>query len=84
MPRGQSIAAIHPSMIPILAETAVFELCHFYGALSKPRPGRLIVVDLPRGVTESKYVLKIPRCPVCSPMVAASSVQIRKLTPLPE
>lgn len=82
MQRGQSIAAIHPSMITILAETAVFELCHFYGALSKPRPGRLIVINLPEGLTESKYVLKIPRCPVCSTLVGASTVQIRKLTQL--
>ncbi len=84
MYRGQSIAAIHPSMITILAETTVFELCHFYGALSKPRPGRLIVINLPEGLTERKYVLKIPRCPICSLLVKESSVQKRKLTPLPE
>jgi thiazole/oxazole-forming peptide maturase SagC family component len=84
MQRGQSIAAIHPSMIPILAETAIFELCHFFGALSEPRPGRLITINLPAGLTESHHVLKIPRCPACSTLVPMSSVQIRKPVPLPK
>lgn len=82
--RGQAVVPIHPSMIAILAESVVFELCHFYGKLSEPRPGRLITIDLPRGKTQSRRVLKIPRCPVCSPLIHTSTVQIRKLTPLPE
>jgi bacteriocin biosynthesis cyclodehydratase domain-containing protein len=84
MERGYPIAAIHPAMVNILAETAVFELVHFYGALPEPRPGRLIVIDLAAGKTESKRVLKIPRCPVCSSSVSTAGVQVRKLTPLPE
>jgi hypothetical protein len=71
-------------MINILAETTVFELVHFYGSMAEPRPGRLVVIDLTGGKTESKRVLKIPRCPVCSSAVHTAGVQIRKLSPLPE
>jgi bacteriocin biosynthesis cyclodehydratase domain-containing protein len=84
MERGQSIAAIHPSMLTILAETTVYELCHHYGGLPELRPGRLIVINLPGGVTEHKHVLKVPRCPVCSSLLPKSPIQIRKLTPLPK
>jgi thiazole/oxazole-forming peptide maturase SagC family component len=84
MQRGQSIAAIHPAMLSIVSETAVFELCHFYGGLPQLRPGRLVTINLPAGRTESKQVLKIPRCPICSPLVTRASVQIRKLTALPD
>lgn len=82
--RGHSIAAIHPSMIQMAAATTVFELCHFFGQLPSPRPGRLITINLPAGSTESKHILKIPRCAVCSTLTRKASVQLRKLTPLPE
>lgn len=84
MTRGHSITAVHPSMIQVVAATAVFELCHFFGRLPSPRPGRLITIQLGSGKTESNTVLKIPRCPVCSALNTKSSVQVRKLTPLPE
>ena len=49
--QGQSIAAIHPAAIGMLANTAFFELSHFYGDLPFPRPGRLIRIDLMGGET---------------------------------
>ncbi len=81
--RGQSIAAIHPSMITVLADTAVFELTHFYGNLADPRPGRLIRIDLAAGTTDAFPVLKIPRCPVCSKLNKMAAVKTRKLNPMP-
>jgi hypothetical protein len=82
--RGESIAAIHPSMINVVAETTVYELCHFIGGLPEPRPGRQIRIDMARGVTEQKKVLKIPRCPVCSSMVTTGAIQLEKSSPMPE
>jgi bacteriocin biosynthesis cyclodehydratase domain-containing protein len=82
--RGQSIVAIHPSMISVVAETTVFELCHFFGGLPDPRPGRLIRIDMLRGMTEHKRVLKIPRCPVCSDLVSHGNIQVARLTPMPD
>ena len=80
---GQSVAAIHPSVIGILAHTTVFELTHFFGELPFPRPGRLIRVDLMAGITQSQLVLKIPRCAVCSTLNTTADVQLKKMTPMP-
>jgi thiazole/oxazole-forming peptide maturase SagC family component len=80
--KGQSIAAIHPSAIGVLAHTAVFELMHYYGKMPAPRPGRLIRVNLTQGITESKRVLKIPRCPVCSKLTETGEIQTDRLNPL--
>jgi thiazole/oxazole-forming peptide maturase SagC family component len=82
--RGESIAAIHPAMITVVAETVVFELCHFFGALPGPRPGRHIKIDMTRAVTAQKLVLKIPRCPVCSNLVTSGTIQLEKPSPIPE
>lgn len=80
--QGQSIVGIHPAAIGTLAQTAVFELTHFFGEMPFPRPGRLIRIDLMAGSTQSKPVLKVPRCPACSKLNRSSEVKISKMNPL--
>ena len=72
---GQGAIGFHPSMASILGDIAALELTKFYsGVLPSPKVGTLIEVNLLATGLTSRKVLKVPRCPVCSPLLARSSV----------
>lgn len=72
---GQGAIGFHPSMASILGDIAALELTKFYsGVLPSSKVGTLIEVNLLATGLASRKVLKVPRCPVCSPLLARSSV----------
>jgi thiazole/oxazole-forming peptide maturase SagC family component len=76
---GQDVVGFHPSMISVAAEFATIELMKAYGPLVVfRRVGMLLEVDLLAGAVHARRVLKIPRCPVCTPLKTQPSINIRK------
>lgn len=72
---GQGAIGFHPSMASILGDLAALELIKFYSeALPQPKVGTLIEVNLLATGLTSRKVLKVPRCPACSPLLRRSSV----------
>jgi bacteriocin biosynthesis cyclodehydratase domain-containing protein len=72
---GQGAIGFHPSMASILGDIAALELTKFYSeVLPRPKIGTLIEVNLLETGLTSRKVLKAPRCPACSPLLARSSV----------
>jgi thiazole/oxazole-forming peptide maturase SagC family component len=65
---GQEVVGFHPTMSSILGDIAAFELTKFYsGVLPGGHVGSLIEVNLLATYLTSRKVLKVPRCPACSP-----------------
>lgn len=66
---GQAFTGFHPSMASVLGDLAAIELTKFYsGAFRTINVGTFIEVNLLVPELISHKVLKVPRCPVCSPM----------------
>jgi len=71
---GQKVNGFLPSMASILGDLAAIELTKFCSdSLPKTKPGMFIEVNLLATKLKSHKVLKIPRCPVCSPLATRSS-----------
>ncbi|HXT68719.1 MAG TPA: TOMM precursor leader peptide-binding protein [Vicinamibacterales bacterium] len=66
---GQFTAGFHPAMTAALGSIAAMELTKLYGGMKVPtrRVGMLIEVNLLVPSLTARKVLKIPRCPICSP-----------------
>lgn len=78
---GQSKAAFLPSMASILGDIAAVELIKFFG-LGPPlsRVGTVITVNLLASEMTTRKVLRVPRCPICSPLIVrASTSTIKKV-----
>jgi thiazole/oxazole-forming peptide maturase SagC family component len=72
---GQGVIGFHPSMASIVGNIAAFELIKFYSeALPFLKVGTLIEVNLLATELKTRKVLKIPRCPTCSPLKSRPSV----------
>jgi bacteriocin biosynthesis cyclodehydratase domain-containing protein len=72
---GQAAVGFHPSMASILGDIAALELTKFYSeVIPSSRIGTLIEVNLLETGLTSRKVLKVPRCPACSPLLTRSSV----------
>ena len=71
---GQNVAGFHPSMAASLAEFAALELTKFYSRLFQPQVGTLIEINLLATHLTARKVLKIPRCPICSPLINRPSI----------
>lgn len=81
---GQHFVGFHPSMAAILGDMAAFELTKFYGASGlSSKIGTLIEIDLLKPQVVTKKVLKIPRCPTCSPMTTRASTTPDKTVFIP-
>jgi thiazole/oxazole-forming peptide maturase SagC family component len=66
---GQAVVGFHPSMASIVGNVAAFELIKLYSeALPFLKVGTLIEVNLLTTELKTRRVLKIPRCPTCSPL----------------
>ncbi len=78
---GQSISAYHPSMASVLGDVAALELTKFFGSLwPSELVNRAIEVNLLAAKMESRRVLKIPRCRVCSPLNEREPLAVMKET----
>ena len=77
---GQGIVGFHPLMVAILASQAVLELIKFHGNLLPPQSmGHLIEMDFLSSRLSLRKILKVPRCPVCSPMYYHGSTMTKKI-----
>ncbi|WP_447599799.1 TOMM precursor leader peptide-binding protein [Nitrospira sp. Nam80] len=74
----RKIIAFHPAMAGVLAELAAFELAKFYGGVPHGQIGRLIEVNLLTYQMTARKVLKVPRCPACSPLNTRPSMTSRR------
>jgi bacteriocin biosynthesis cyclodehydratase domain-containing protein len=74
---GQEVNGYLPSMASILADVAAVEIVKFFTGLPQMRAGHLIEINLLAGRMESAKVLKVPRCPVCSPLRKTPSIALR-------
>jgi bacteriocin biosynthesis cyclodehydratase domain-containing protein len=76
---GQNVVGIHPSMASVLGDVAAIELTRFYSrALPFARPGVLVEVNLLATRMQARKILKLPRCPVCSPLMQRSQTASTK------
>lgn len=80
--KGLSVAAVHPSMISILAGMTVMELTRLYADLPNNSWGHCIHTGFIHSETGSHKVLKIPRCPVCSDLTHSPATNLDPLKPL--
>ncbi len=72
---NQAVVGFDPSMASILGNIAAMELTKFYSqAMPLWNVGKLIEVNLLSTRMTPRKVLKIPRCPVCSPLRTRSAV----------
>jgi molybdopterin-synthase adenylyltransferase len=83
---GQGAIGFHPAMASIIANIAAFELIKLYSdTLPFSKVGTLIEVNLLATEMKARKVLKIPRCPTCSPLKTRPSTTPYKLNfALPE
>jgi thiazole/oxazole-forming peptide maturase SagC family component len=76
---SQGYLGFHPSMAHILGDIAAFEVFKFCsGSLPSVNVGTLIEVNLLATRITTRRVLKVPRCPACSPLNTAPSVMAEK------
>jgi bacteriocin biosynthesis cyclodehydratase domain-containing protein len=78
---GQHAVGYHPSMASVLGDFAAIELTKFYsGVLPLWRVGTMIEINLIIPRVDARKVLKIPRCPVCSPFNTTSPTSLKRST----
>ncbi|CAI4030432.1 hypothetical protein DNFV4_00860 [Nitrospira tepida] len=76
---GQGVTGFHPVMATVSAEVACFELIGvFSDVLPKRKPGTFIEINVLAGQMSRRRALKVPRCPVCGPVVAHPPISITK------
>ena len=76
---GHDVIGFHPAMASMLGDLAAFELTRLLGrSLPNRRIGVQLELDLLRPQLTSRRVLKLPRCPTCSPLHATAPVTPRK------
>ncbi|GAA1025408.1 MULTISPECIES: TOMM precursor leader peptide-binding protein [Amycolatopsis] len=76
---GQRFTAAHPAASAVLAELAAVEVSKWFGGGRPPtrQAGTLIEVNVAEPAVRTRRVLRIPRCPVCSPANAHAATAIR-------
>lgn len=75
----QRVAGLHPAMPNILGEIAAVELAKFYGNwLRIPTAGMSVDVNLLSMEMTPRYILKLPRCPVCSPLLRHAPMSLER------
>jgi len=74
---GQAVAGFHRSMASILGDIAVVELAKFYSrALPLWNVGAVLEVNLMAGLMDRRKILRVPRCPSCSPLYQRSATSM--------
>ncbi|MGH3830217.1 MAG: TOMM precursor leader peptide-binding protein [Pseudonocardiaceae bacterium] len=76
---GQRFAALHPAGTAVLAELAAVELSKWFGGGRPPtrQVGTLVEVNVAEPAVAVRKVLRVPRCPVCSPSNTHSAGAVR-------
>jgi bacteriocin biosynthesis cyclodehydratase domain-containing protein len=64
----QAVCGFHPSMPSIVADLAALELHKFFSRAMPSNLGTLLEVSLLQPGLTARKPLKLPRCPVCSPL----------------
>lgn len=81
---GQAVSGFHPSMASILGDIAALEVGRLYGGWAAPRAvGTLVEVNLLDMQVAARKVLRIPRCPVCSPLYRHAPVSLDRTVFMP-
>jgi bacteriocin biosynthesis cyclodehydratase domain-containing protein len=80
----QPLNSFHPTMAAVVAEIAALELTKFYSQVMPWKVGRLIEINLLAVEMKARKVLKLPRCPVCSPVNWRSSTSLDKASFAPQ
>ena len=76
---GQHVTGFHPSMASILGDIAAIELNKFFGGrIPGWKVGMVLEVNLLNSQMIPRKVLKVPRCPVCSPLLKIPSINTQK------
>lgn len=77
---GQRFAALHPAAATVLAELAAVELSKWFGGgrPSTRQVGTLVEVNVAEPALAVRKVLRVPRCPVCSPSNSHSASAVRE------
>ena len=76
---GQEVIGCHPAMTAILGDVAAFELTSFFGKAMPFRPDMLTRINVLKGAMQKIRVLKVPRCPACSPLIRTPAISITKI-----
>ncbi|MEO7194203.1 MAG: TOMM precursor leader peptide-binding protein [Pseudonocardiaceae bacterium] len=76
---GQRFAALHPAAATVLAELASVELSKWFGGGRPPtrQVGTLVEVNVAEPAVTVRKILRVPRCPVCSPSNTHSAGAVR-------
>lgn len=76
---SHDVVGFHPAMATVLGAIAAFELTKFYGVqLPLSAVGNLIEVNLLTMQMQTHRVLRVPRCPACSPLNHRASASLTK------
>lgn len=78
---GESFSGGHPALLAAAAAIAAFEILRFCANMAPRRIGKLIEMNLVSTSMFASKVLKVPRCPVCSPMKHAGKLTLEKVQP---
>lgn len=73
-----AVFGFFPSMASILGDIAAVELVKYFASIPVWRAGSMIEVNLAATRMARHTVLKIPRCPVCSPLIPMSPMTTQK------
>ena len=75
---GQRIVSHHPLMLSALADLAAFEILRHFSEVLDHEPGTLLEVRFLARRMDGRRVMKLPRCPTCSPLVTKPSTTLNK------
>jgi hypothetical protein len=76
-----TVAGFVAPMAAILGDVAAMELLKFYGAIPQWNAGSLIEINLLSSAMTARRVLRVPRCPACSPLNTIASVNLEGRAP---
>jgi len=76
---AQAVVGFHPAMASALADIAAFELTKFFsGVVPGWNVGTVLEMNLLTSRMTPRKVLKVPRCPVCSPLITRPPTNPKK------
>lgn len=70
--------SFHHSMVTVTGDIAAFEIVKFFGSIAEHSVGRLVEIDLLHQKVVSRSVLRLPRCPHCSPLSDISLTALKQ------
>ena len=77
---GQSISAVHPTMISVMSDLVSMQIVRFYSKINQGFYKRLLKFDFGEMTLSNSNILKVPRCNVCSNFNQTSEASPIKLS----